>query len=119
MRTINVDTNKLEEAKTVLELLNEQFDENVKMRITTADRGQAVGREKRFTLPARAFERHQAYLIYYVVHEFTHCLGYYDHREDFKFWECKLLDKFGITIEYARAYPKALYCNGDKVYSRK
>ncbi len=107
------------EAKALLELLNEQYKTKVTMRFTRADKGRAKPTQSRFSIPIHATDKGEAFLFYYVIHEFVHCLGYHGHGITFKTHERDLLSLWGIDITYARAYPKALYANGLKVYDRK
>ena len=106
-----------QEAQALLELLNEHCDTTITIRFTTAQRGQANLTHNRFSIPEHAPTKGEAYLYYYVIHEFTHCLGFWEHDQSFKKKEQSLLILFGIKIEYSRAYPRALYANGERVYT--
>ena len=108
------------DACALLDLLNEHCRTKVKMDFTRARAGRANLRHDHFTVPQHALEKFgETYLFYYVIHEFTHCLGNSSHDGDFKRKERQLLKLFGITIDYAKAYPRALYANGKKVYQKK
>ena len=105
-----------QDAIALLDLLNEHCNTGITMHFTRAMGGRANLQYTHFTIPQFAFARREAYLFYYVIHEFTHCLGYDEHDNAFKQKERTLLSLFGISIDYIRAYPKALYANGEKVY---
>jgi hypothetical protein len=107
------------DAKAMLVLLNEQMHENVTMHFTNANAGRAKTRIKHFTIPIHALKSCETYLLYYVIHEFTHCITNKMHDTKFKFTESALCSQFGISIDYARAYPKRLYYNGQTVYEKK
>jgi len=57
------------------------------------------------------------YLIYYIVHELCHVF-YMGHDTFFKGAEQEVLEYFGITIQYAKAYPKILAYNDKIFYTR-
>ena len=112
---------RMEVAKAVLELLNEKHKSNVVLkRISHSTRGMARFRQQYFSLPDYLFSGYpEQYIIYYTIHEYTHCLLMTGaHNPFFKNKESELLKEFGIEIEYARAYPKRLYANGGIVYDR-
>jgi len=116
---------QVKDARALLDLLNEhcQANEyhhtNITMSFTRANRGTAKLTRNTFTVPIHAINKGDTYLFYYVIHEFTHCLGYgHLHDDNFKWKEKQLLDLFDIQIDYARAYPRALYANGEVVYSK-
>jgi len=114
-----VDGNpKAHDAYALLDLLNEHYDCDVTMTFSRARKGRANLIKQQFTVPQFALKRGETYLHYYVIHEFTHCIGYRYHDSVFKAHERQLLALFGIKIDYARAYPKALYANGEQVYKK-
>ncbi len=122
LTSIQVAGNKYaNDAKAMLDLLNEHCKKSVAMTFTRARGGRANLRHTHFTMPEHTINGKFPieYTLYYVIHEFTHCLGYSEHGSEFKRHERQLLDIFGIKIEYARAYPKALYANGQRVYTKK
>ena len=111
---------QVKDAQALLDLLNEHYKSSVLMAFTHANKGRANIIAKRFTIPQHALDKGETYLHYYVIHEFTHCLGFFDeHNLAFKRKEQTLLAMFGISIDYAKSYPRALYCNGEKVYQKK
>jgi len=113
---------RMEVAKITLELLNEKHKSNVVLkRISHSTRGMARFRQQYFSLPDYLFSGNypEQYIIYYTIHEYTHCLLMMGtHNPFFKSKESSDLKEFGIEIEYARAYPKRLYANGEIVYER-
>ena len=112
----------IDDAIALLQLMNEHNKTNFKMRFTEAARGRANIRLQRFTIPGQAIECGESYLFYYVIHEYTHCISrIVKHNDIFKHGEIVLLRKFTNmdNIDYARAYPKKLYANGQIVYKRK
>ena len=110
---------KVADARAVLDLLNEHCRTSVKMSFSRANGGRANLYRQRFTIPKHAMDRCETYLHYYVIHEFTHCLGNLSHDKAFKRKERQLLKMFDITIDYAKAYPRTLYANGEKKYTRE
>lgn len=108
------------DAIALLDLLNERCHKHIKMVFTKASGGRANLTHTQFTVPKHALEKFgETYLYYYVIHEFTHCYANNGtHDGQFKRTERKLLALFGITIDYAKAYPRALYANGEKVYQK-
>ena len=92
---------QVENANALLELLNDYCHAEVKMSFTRANRGRANLSNTHFTVPEHAINKNETYLLYYVIHEFTHCLGNTGHDKKFKNKETQLLDLFGIKIEYA------------------
>lgn len=108
------------DAISCLDLLNETMRKKVTLTFVNANRGHARLSTQHITIPRHAFGRGETYLLYYVIHEFTHIYTS-DCRHDAKFKnaEKRLLAMFGYEIEYARAYPKTLYANGEKAYSYK
>lgn len=110
---------KIKNAQALLELLNQHCKTSTTMTFTRARAGRANTELNHFTVPQHAIDNVETYLSYYVIHEFTHCLGFPGHNASFKQRERKLLTLFDISIDYARAYPKALYSNGEKVYQGK
>ena len=110
---------QVKDANALLDLLNEHCRTNIAMTFSRARGGRANLKYARFTVPQHAFERGETYLQYYVIHEFTHCLGIANHGSRFKRKERELLDLFNIKIDYARAYPRALYANGERVYYKE
>ena len=60
-------------------------------------------------------DRDERYVIWYVTHELCHCI-YHDHGSFFKKLEASIMEKWGVEIEYARAYPKRLYADGEVIY---
>ena len=111
---------RMEVAKITLELLNEKHKSNVTLKLSHGRRGRARLSKQYFSLPIWALTNcyPEQYIIYYTIHEYTHCLLMMGHNETFKNKESELLKEFGIEIEYARAYPKRLYANGEIVYER-
>ena len=107
------------DAYALLDLLNEHCKTHIGMSFSRARGGRANLLHKRFTVPQHTFTNGETYLFYYVIHEFTHCLGYVPHDSVFKRKERQLLVLFGITIDYAKAYPRALYANGERVYYKE
>ena len=106
------------DARALLDLLNEKTRSQVIMSFSKAKRGRANLKHNRFTVPKHAFDKGETYLFYYVIHEFTHCMGYPNHGKDFKSKEQSFLNLFGIKIDYAKAYPRDLYANGEISYSK-
>jgi len=110
---------KGQDTRALLALLNEHCHTDIGMTFTRAAGGCANPRQKCFTIPQHAFAKGETYLFYYVIHEFTHCRENNSaHDRCFKQTEQELLGLFGISIDYARAYPKTLYANGERVYSK-
>ena len=109
----------MKDATALLDLLNENCHTKITMAFSRAYGGRANLVLHRFTVPQHTFTKGETYLFYYVIHEFTHCLGNPKHDSDFKRKEKQLLRLFGISIDYARAYPRALYANGQRVYQMK
>ncbi len=108
------------DAEALLDLLNEHCHTDVKMTFSRANAGRANLNHTRFTIPQHAFTKGETYLFYYVIHEFTHCQDdIIGHGKDFKKAEQDLLGLFGISIDYARAYPRVLYANGERAYYKK
>lgn len=109
------------DCNALLDLLNEYCKTNIAMSFTRSYGGRANLRLKRFTIPLTGSHVSCGidWLLYYVIHEFTHCLGYSSHNETFKTQEQTLCKLFGYELEYKRAYPKAIYCNGQAVYKSK
>lgn len=111
---------QVKDAKALLDLLNEQCHKHINMSFTRAAGGRANREHTHFSIPEHALKNGEIYLFYYVIHEFTHCYANNpSHDSQFKRAERKLLKLFDIEIDYAKAYPKALYANGQKVYSKK
>lgn len=107
---------QVKDAKALLDLLNEYCQTDIKMSFTRANRGRAK-LAGNFTVPVHAINKNnETYLFYYVVHEFTHCLGNHTHDASFKSKERELLNLFNISIDYAKAYPRTLYANGQQAY---
>lgn len=108
------------DAYALLDLLNEHNKTNVKMDINRACRGRANIELNHFTVPIFAFNQGEEFSQYYVIHEYTHIMGkHYNHDSSFKRVEQSLLSLFDLTLDYAKAYPKAIYSNGQKVYDKK
>ncbi len=104
----------------ILGLLNEYNNTDIKMDISRACRGRANIKLNHFTVPIFAFNKGAEFSQYYVIHEYTHIMGkHYNHDSAFKRLEQILLSLFDLTLDYAKAYPKAIYANGQKVYERK
>lgn len=110
---------QIQDIESLLQLLNENKHSNISMRFSNADCGRANIDNGKFSIPLHAFTKGETYLHYYVIHEFTHCLGCWNHGSDFKRVEGQLLKLFGIEIEYKKAYPKKLYANGELSYTSK
>ena len=110
---------QVKDANALLDLLNEHCHTSVTMTFSRARAGRANLEHKYFTVPQHTLTRGETYLYYYVIHEFTHCLGYLGHDSTFKRNERQLLKLFDITIDYAKAYPRTLYANGERVYYKK
>ncbi len=76
-----------------------------------------------FTIPLWAVNEGEEFTTYYVVHEFCHFVarneGSRGHDGIFKSVERRALKLWGMDIEYKKAYPRALYANGMKVYESK
>jgi len=82
--------------------------------------GRARYKTRKITLPIWVLERNEAYSIWYVVHEIAHFKAIRKgHGPAFKRAERIMLKAWGIEIEYARAYAKKLYMNGELEYERK
>lgn len=115
--------NKLvSDAIALLELLNESEHTHIKMDFTRARCGRANWHLNHFTIPEHALKYGESYLFYYVIHEYTHIkymIG--NHKTLFKKRELELLHKYTNieSMDYARAYPKVIYANGQTVYKRK
>jgi hypothetical protein len=106
-----------ETAEALLSLLNEHEKVNVVMRFSKANKGRANIIKQSFSIPHHALGKGEAYLLYYVAHEFAHCSNRdATHGTSFKRYERKLLSLLGITITYKKAYPKYLYANGEMQY---
>lgn len=117
---IQLSHNKqVDDAAALLGLLNEHCKADTKMVFSRARAGRANVELGKFTIPQHALNNGETYLSYYVIHEFTHCLGLRGHNKDFKQRERALLRLFNITIDYASAYPRTLYANGEKAYQKK
>ena len=113
------ENKQAQNAVALLDLLNEHEHTNITMHFTRAGGGKANLKKAHFTIPRHALAEGEAYTLYYVIHEFTHCLGHYKgHDNTFKRKERTVLNLLGMSIDYARAYPKALYVNGEKVYNK-
>ena len=72
------------------------------------------------TLPKWLEKYDEEYQTYYVVHEVCHYLrhtikGMRGHNAIFQKYEDEALELWGIKIERAKAYPKALYANGKRI----
>jgi hypothetical protein len=108
------------DATAMLELLNEHEKTHVRMSFSKARAGRANLEKKQFTIPLTA-QAHFGldYMMYYVIHEFTHCLGYHNHRTSFKHKEQQLCELFGYKLEYKKAYPRRIYANGQIIYQSK
>jgi hypothetical protein len=108
------------DANALLELLNEHEKTRVTMTLSRSIGGRANIKLKRFTIPLTQQARYgNDYMMYYVIHEFTHCLGFHKHDNKFKLKEQSLCNLFGYKLEYAKAYPKTIYANGKIVYKSK
>jgi hypothetical protein len=117
--TENSNNTLIQGASKLLAELNTKYDRSVTMQFTDSYGGRANIDLQRFTIPLWAAKKGITYLYYYVIHEFTHCFGQYcGHGAGFKACERGILGEYGITIDYARAYPKALYANGERVYHK-
>jgi hypothetical protein len=75
----------------------------------------ATGCVYKIIFPEFLFNKHDGYVIWYVIHELCHCI-YHDHGSLFKKLESSLMGEWDITAEYSRAYPKRLYVNGEMVF---
>lgn len=75
------------------------------------------------TLPKWLEIYDEQYAIYYAVHETCHVVTRLKgkhrgrHCENFKRIEEEALALYGIRIKRAKAYPKELYANGQRVYN--
>ncbi len=89
----------------------------IKIKVKDIAGGHANEKTRCISVPKWAMVN-EYYAIYYAVHEVCHyrALG---HGIAFKLIEKNALAQWGIEIEYSRAYPKALSCNGERVYDRK
>ena len=67
------------------------------------------------TLPKWLDKYDEQYQIYYTVHETCHYGFGRNHFSLFKMGEDKALALWGIKIERKKAYPKALYANGQRI----
>lgn len=121
---IQLSGNKLiNDAIALLDLLNETNKTSIKMTFSKANCGRANQRLQKFTIPVHAITKGESYLFYYVIHEYSHCMlsRHTGHNNQFKQTELILLNKFTNidSMDYARAYPKTIYANGEIVYKRK
>lgn len=80
--------------------------------------GRARVKTRKITIPAWATKLSPHYAIYYVLHEVAH-FRFRGHGIAFKEHEQSLCKMAGITIDYAKAYPKKLYYNGQLVYNSR
>jgi predicted metal-dependent hydrolase len=70
------------------------------------------------TIPTWILKESEQFQTYYVIHEVCHFI-YLGHGPLFKEVERKMCKRWDIEIEYAKAYPKKLYANGQMVYNSK
>ena len=119
-------TTTREDLQAIADLVKEHFGYARRVatvgRITTRQ-GHAHYNTGHISVPQWAIDKGEAYAIYYVIHEVCHLVNYWkngpeaeSHGYAFKHFEGRALELFDITIDYARAYPKRLYLNGQKFY---
>lgn len=103
----------------LLKELNDRYSTHIGMEFTSAKAGHAKVKEQEFFLPIWTFKHGVKYVEYYVIHEFTHCLGLYGHDRLFKAKEQELLSLYNLICIYAKAYPAVLLHNGKAVYTKQ
>ena len=106
----------------IVELTTESFnlDYCPDVRFKNVRAGRAHTDRNYITFPEWVFDRCETYVTWYAVHETIHFLNISDgHNARFKQNERHALSMWGITIDYARAYAKRLYHNGELRYDRK
>ena len=108
-----------EEAQELLVYLNTKYISYTQMQIKPGRCGHAHISQKWFSLPTWVLNLGICYATYYIIHEFIHCEGYHRHDDAFKDKERQMLVEFGVSVIYAKAYPKCLIANGEIVYENK
>lgn len=76
--------------------------------------GRARIKTRTITIPAWTFKVAPEYAVYYTLHEIAH-FKFLGHKAAFKEVEQSLCKMAGISLEYAKAYPKAIYANGQRI----
>jgi hypothetical protein len=110
------ETKKLrEDLQAVVDLCLEDFGlPSFPVKVKPVQRGRC--NKKTITLPAYLYYHHEAYKIYYAVHEAVHKIRGGGHSPVFKRTEDELLKKFGIKIKRKKAYPGSLWLDGVPIY---
>ena len=110
---------RIKDMQSVTDLTAEFLGINKPIRIKVKDisGGRANTRTRCISVPKWAMNN-EHYAIYYAVHEVCH-YRVSGHGIAFKLIEKNALSQWNIEIEYSRAYPKSLSCNGQKVYDKK
>lgn len=102
-----------QDLRACLDLLNEREGTVFRMEMCRGDRGKARIGQGWFTIPPHVFKYDWAYGVAYVCHEFAHLLkGRGGHGPDFQKIEDRLCALFGLSVERAKAYPRAILANG-------
>jgi len=109
-----------EDYQAIVDLTAEAFNSSslpVRMRNI---RGGGYASNYFITLPLWLREQVEIYQIYYCVHEICHHIAgqHEGHSSIFKNTENSALALWGITIKRAKVYPRVLYLNGEKKYTR-
>jgi len=100
-----------EELQAVVDLCLEDYNmHSFPVKVKSVQRGRC--NRKSITLPSYLAYHHEAYQIYYAVHEATHKITGCGHGRHFKHIEDLLLEKFGIKIKRKKAYPGNIWFDG-------
>jgi hypothetical protein len=114
---IGKNMKKLKElSQAVVDLCLEEYDmPSFPVVVKRVQRGRC--NKKSITIPARiATSHHEAYQIYYAVHEAVHKIRGGGHGTVFKKTEDELLAKFGIKIKRKKAYPGDIWYDGENIF---
>lgn len=110
---------KLKElSQTVVDLCLEEFNmPSFPVKVKAVQRGRC--NKKSITIPLTiATGHHEAYQVYYAVHEAVHKIRGGGHGPVFKKTEDQLLAKFGIKITRKKAYPLDIWYDGEKIIEK-
>ena len=97
-----------------IELRPAWFPNRPKVICKTVGRGRANWKTNSITIPQWSIETGDSYALYYAIHELAHYFGgrLGGHSAMFQKIEDELLSIWGLSIKRAKAYPKALFANG-------
>lgn len=114
--------------ESAIELTKDKFgglSKIVSIRWKNVKRGFARYDGNKITLPLWILGKNEGYALYYVLHEISHLITCWQygptiatHGREFKEVEKQVMDCWDIQIEYARAYPKRVFVNGQKCYEK-